>query len=145
MVYHGRPFPSSVVPVSAQANRTLRYLNTFSCIGPDCEDNCCHHRHVDIDHDSYQRLKTAASFSAKPIRKKLTQLIKITEPKDDPHKKRILDEMGRRAKRLKLKPSYAFMLDDDGACHFQAQDGLCEIHAHFGADMLPIACATYPR
>jgi len=120
-------------------------MNTFSCIGPDCEDNCCHGWRVDIDADSYERLKTAASFSAKPIRKKLMDLIQITDPSDDPVKKKVLEKMGSRAKRLKMKPSYAFKLDDEGICHFQTEEKLCEIHSHFGGEMLPVVCATYPR
>ena len=112
-------------------------MNTFS--HRTRQDNCCHGWRVDIDADSYERLKTAASFSAKPIRKKLMQLIKITDPpttrSSAGHRKD-----GEPGQATQDQAVILFKLDDEG-CHFQTEE-LCEIHSHWR--WLPVVCATYP-
>ena len=101
-------------------NRTLRYMNRFACIGPDCEDDCCHGAPARVDPESYDRLEKAVGFSPKPMREKFSQWVQIVEPHKDPARRDAIQKLGRRAKRLQLRPAYSFKLNDEGACGFQA-------------------------
>src|SRR5215813_7582033 len=41
---------------SVSGDSTLRYMTRFSCIGPACEDNCCHDWKVSVDHTTHEKL-----------------------------------------------------------------------------------------
>lgn len=105
----------------------LRYMTRFRCIGPDCEDSCCHLWKIPVDQGHYVRLRRALS--------------------------RLPGEAARRQDALVLAPPeqrsrdhFALVrLRDDGCCPFWDPDRLCAIHRHLGEELLPDVCATYPR
>ena len=55
------------------------YSRRFRCIGPDCEDNCCHGWVVPIDTASLDRYRR---LPAGPLRSQLDACIRIKEAND---------------------------------------------------------------
>ena len=41
-------------PMDADSDFTLRYMERFRCIGPECEDNCCYGWSVMVDGPHYK-------------------------------------------------------------------------------------------
>ncbi len=103
---------------------TARYLTRFRCLGAACEDHCCHDWKVIVDQKHYDRLHERMTSEAE--RAELAAGIKKLDH-GAPNR-------------------YALMvLGDDGNCRFLDRDALCSIHARYGEELLPDACATYPR
>jgi lysine-N-methylase len=113
------PHPGSM---EAQADLALKYLSRFSCIGPDCEDNCCHGWKVSVDGRSYQRLIGASRLAAGKEGRRLREALRTEEG-----------------------PSYAMQLRPDGKCSMLDAGGLCHVQTTFGENFLPDVCATFPR
>lgn len=99
-----------------------QYAKAFRCIGPECEDTCCHGWDVPIDRATYEKYQSTPSFRARADQ----HLVLITSnPTDAAHA------------RIKLTPSMT--------CPFLAADRLCGIQKEYGEDHLSTACSTYPR
>ena len=100
-----------------------RFYDQFSCIGSDCEDNCCSTNYkIDVNKACYKHLI---------YKSKLT----------DTEKSYLL-----RNKDSKKKSEYATMrLNHKGACHFLTEKNLCGLYATAGEQWLPQACKDYPR
>jgi lysine-N-methylase len=104
----------------------LKYLDGFSCIGPDCEDDCCSEGWaVPVDEKHYhllaERLAQLPDGTAEVAR---TMAIEA-EP---------------------TKQRYALMVFDERQhCAQFDQDRLCRIHTRFGEEMLSDTCAVFPR
>lgn|GEM_PF-3064066 len=100
-----------------------RFYDQFSCIGSDCEDNCCSTNYkIDIDKASYQY----AIYKSK-----LTDTEKSYFVRD---------------KDAKKKSEYAVMqLNHKGACHFLTKKNLCSLYDTVGYQRLPQICKDYPR
>jgi lysine-N-methylase len=101
-----------------------QYMNSFSCIGSDCEDTCCAGWQVTIDKSMYKKYNRVRD-------KELTPLIN---------------------KKVKKKGSdstfenYASMeLDSNLRCSFLSEQNLCKIQLKLGEGYLSNVCATYPR
>jgi lysine-N-methylase len=107
---------------------TLRYLTRFSCIGGECEDDCCHGWRVDIDEATYKKVKAAMLLSSDEARRPLKAAIRVVPAANKRERRRYQVRMG-----------------DEGRCPLQRPDGLCHVQAHFGEGMLSDVCATYPR
>ncbi|TNF36899.1 MAG: hypothetical protein EP329_04410 [Deltaproteobacteria bacterium] len=107
----------------------LRYMTRFGCIGPDCEDHCCYGWRVDIDAETYRKMMVAAQFSAKDIAPRLASSIKIIPG----------------SKKKQTGTRYQIRHGKDDACPMLDERNLCEIHKHFGHEMLSDVCAIYPR
>jgi len=107
----------------------LRYMTRFGCIGPDCEDHCCYGWRVDIDANTYRKMMVAAQFSAAEIAPMLHSAIKIIPG----------------SKKKKTPTRYQIRHDENDACPMLDERGLCEIHKHFGHEMLSDVCAIFPR
>lgn len=101
------------------------YYDKFSCIGSACELDCCKDWNIYIDKNTYLRYKQLKDpdFAAT-----LPQRVKRVR--------------GETANQLQYAQ---FILGPDGACPFQQEDGLCEIHAKFGHSYLCDTCQIYPR
>lgn len=98
---------------------TPKFYDTFSCIGSDCEDHCCHSWTVNIDRGTYIFMTRKSAFKAKS-----SQAIE----------------------RTRGKAGYArIKLDAQGNCPFRMENGLCEVHATHGHARLSHTCKTYPR
>ena len=99
-----------------------QYAKAFLCIGPECEDTCCHGWDVPIDHATYEKYQSNPSLQPRVDQ----HLVLITKsPTDAEHA------------RIKLTPSLT--------CPFLAADRLCSIQKEYGEDYLSVACSTYPR
>lgn len=107
--------------------KTLRYLEGFRCIGPDCPDSCCVGWRVSVDEHSYRRLHRAA---------------KKTSSREE---KRFKDGMLRQRSNPTPANYAKTRLDGQGRCAFLEADDLCHIHKVFGEACLSETCTFYPR
>ena len=110
--------------MTAPADFTMKYMQRFRCIGPECEDNCCYGWGVAVDEPHFKRLETAATLRSPEERKKFASA--MGEVPDKPRQ-------------------YALRLLPSGLCPYQETNGNCHVHSTFGEDCLPDVCATYPR
>ncbi len=104
---------------------TPTYMNSFSCIGSDCEDSCCIGWQVTLNKKTYQKYKKIkhAELSVK-LNKGL---------------KRIKNQTASDSK-------YAyFSMDSEKRCPMLNEKNLCGLQLNFGEDMLSPVCTTYPR
>jgi lysine-N-methylase len=100
----------------------LRYMSEFECLGGACEDTCCGHWRIDVDEAHYRTLERV-----------------LAQPEDAERFGRAFTVEPSRGHFAVLQPR------DDGACPFLDGARLCELHARFGASVLPDICAQYPR
>ncbi len=106
---------------------SLSAAATFKCIGPDCEDDCCHGWAVLLDQTEYNKIKDKLSHTTAG-RLQFRDRVKKREKNRTPG-------------------AYAdIILRDDGICPFQDQESkLCTIHRDLGESCLGQTCRTYPR
>jgi len=108
---------------------TLNYTKRFGCIGPDCEDHCCYFWRVDIDKNTYEKMKYASQFAPQATRERYKKAIRVHKPK-----------------KKKELPRYTMrMVEGSANCAMLEPNGLCHIHAVFGEKFLSDTCALYPR
>lgn len=103
-----------------------RYITRFSCIGAQCEDNCCHSWGVAIDKQHYELLRD-----------------KMTTPDEQAEFRRslrIVDENDDKGLNYSL-----MVLQDGGNCSMLDTDKLCKIHKRYGEEVLSNTCAIYPK
>ena len=110
--------------MDADSDFTLRYMERFRCIGPECEDNCCYGWSVMVDGPHYKKLETAASLTSKAERQRFSNAMTEVPGRHKLHA-------------IRLKP--------DGDCPMLEPSGMCHVQATWGEDYLPDVCATYPR
>ena len=100
------------------------FYQRFACIGPACDDNCCHSWPIQVDkaHYLYYRGVREPAF-------------------------RELCAASLRRKRKDATPEqYAYIAHPaDGRCPFQDGDGGCRMIRLLGPDSLCDTCAIYPR
>ncbi|PIE20831.1 MAG: hypothetical protein CSA66_00415 [Proteobacteria bacterium] len=111
------------------AHLQLRYMTRFGCIGSRCEDHCCYDRRVDVDLNHYRRLVAAAQFSSAGVRSIIRDSLDVVPA----------------SKRKKTGKRFLIKHDKDRRCPFLDERRLCQLHKSFGHEMLPDACAIYPR
>lgn len=103
-----------------------KYMSRFSCIGPACEDTCCHGWTVPLDPRTYQAYQACDNAELKPLFEKHIQ--KLTEKVDS------------------ISVAQIMMDDtDEKNCPFLDQQGLCNIHSKLGEEALSVTCFTFPR
>jgi lysine-N-methylase len=102
-----------------------KYLREFKCIGPDCEDSCCVEWTIPVDPDGYQRMKKAMRKTAAD-RAKLKQSIQRDKSAQDG------------TTQITIKTP-------NDRCAFLDEDCLCSLQKRFGEQVLPQACALFPR
>lgn len=100
---------------------TPRFYAQFQCIGDQCEDNCCHGWHINIDKKTYRH------YLAHP----------------DPLIQHIAADSLTQIRRSNEEWA-SIDLDDTGHCPFLSE-GLCQIHKRAGAQDLSLTCQSYPR
>jgi lysine-N-methylase len=104
----------------------LRCVTRFRCIGAECDDHCCGDWAVPVDKHHHDLLKRALGADLAD-RQRFARSLELA-----PAPKRTSD-------------SFAFLRPDDhGNCSF-LEGGLCSLQARFGEELLPDACAIYPR
>lgn len=107
---------------------SLKFINEFKCIGPSCEDDCCHGWKITLNQPDFQRLKEAFDHS-----------------KADRHLFR--DSINKCDSTQKNSPNAfaAIKLNAKGNCPFLESSGFCEVHRRFGPKALSSTCQNYPR
>ncbi len=98
------------------------YSKKFRCLAQDCDENCCNGWTIPIDQ------RTLESYRQHPTLKPFVSALVVlnTQSPDAGH-------------------AASMPLTHHGTCAFLNNEKLCSIHAHFGPDILPNACSTYPR
>jgi lysine-N-methylase len=113
------------------------YLETFRCIGSDCEDTCCQGWNVPIDRITYEKCQNLpASPLATLISASLTKCESSAPSKT---------ATGVQAKTGNATPFAQIRIDGADHCPLLTGDRLCRVHAELGEQMLSYACSTYPR
>ena len=105
----------------------MRYMQRFACIGPACEDNCCHGWTVEIDARTHDRMQKLTQLHSPEERRRYVRAVKQVD-------------VGR-----KSGPITIFKLGEDSACTMLESSGLCHIQNTFGEKLLSDVCALYPR
>jgi lysine-N-methylase len=101
-----------------------KYMETFQCIGSNCEENCCHGWQVTIDKQTFKKYRTVEILE---LHDKLKNMVKISESSTS-------------------ADSHAHIkLDANGFCPFLDEKNLCEIQGNLGSSYLSKTCQTYPR
>lgn len=112
--------------LASMSCRSLRAVEEFSCIGSDCENNCCHTWRVSLTKKDYVIWRKAARKDPKEL-----ELFEKNVPKS----------------KSANNSGYANLLldKDTGRCSFQKECGLCRVHEKFGQEALPSTCRTFPK
>lgn len=100
------------------------YIEKFKCIGPNCEDDCCHGWCVYIDKETYEKY------------------LKI---KDEEMKQKFKNYL-QKNKNCTSNFNFAVMnMKENGQCPMQDENMLCTIHKNYGAELLSYTCWLYPK
>lgn len=116
---------------------TLRYMSRFRCIGPACEDHCCHSWTVGVDEKNLKDLMIASTYQPE-MRARIVEAV----VRDRPRERDFKEKNGKKASKVKL---FKMQLAADGDCLMLDDNNLCRIHGAFGEALLSNVCATYPR
>lgn len=101
-------------------------MQSFSCIGSECEDTCCHGWTILVEKSTYKKLKK--------LRPKDTDLLPV------------INETFKRNPQAKGDADHAIIgHGESDFCPLLGPSGLCNIHAQLGESYLPKVCADYPR
>ena len=100
---------------------TPKYYQRFQCIGSACEDTCCGHYRVNVDHKSMKFLLYKSKIKSDIVN--VFEATVTAEPK--------------------VKKS--FVLDHNGKCPLLNEEKLCKIYIHDGPERMPQICQEYPR
>ncbi len=103
------------------------YSRRFRCIGPKCEDDCCHGWVVPVDQNT---LRQYLALPPGPLRSELETCIQPRTPD-------AAQPSFRGAASIRMLPS--------GACPFLTSERLCRIHREMGPSRLSETCAQFPR
>jgi lysine-N-methylase len=104
--------------------RAIRCMTSFRCLGPACEDDCCHGWNIFVDEPHYEKL--VARMSTPEERAELAARV------------RPIEGGGRHRHAL-------VSLDASLRCRFHDEERLCSLQRRYGEDYLPDGCASYPR
>jgi len=104
-----------------------KYVESFRCIGPACEDSCCAGWAVAIDQATYDKYQTVP---AGPLRTLIDANILRTPEGADGSKPAAFAQ-------IKMPPSRQ--------CPFHNTEQLCQIQVEHGETYLSRTCAEFPR
>jgi len=94
------------------------YLWDFRCDGAACGSHCCRDWRIPVDMAAWERMARLPSKERKTIFAKLTE---------------------------KEETGWETRHNEDGACAFLDEDGLCSLQKRHGESYLPDICESYPR
>jgi lysine-N-methylase len=100
-----------------------RYVSRFSCIGPQCEDNCCTGWKVTLDKKTFKAYRQSAHPQLGPL---------------------LSTQVTRRDEGRKLDYGVIELRPDTQACPLM-EERLCAVHKHLGESHLSHTCHSYPR
>jgi len=98
------------------------YYEAFRCVGSVCEDTCCRGWRVPVDKETYEKYQASSDTE---LGRKLHTLVSIVPNSPS-------------------SENFAEITLNQETCPFLT-DGLCQIQATLGEEMLCKSCATYPR
>jgi lysine-N-methylase len=107
--------------------KTLKYLEDFHCIGPDCPDSCCVGWQVFVDRANYSALRKASKKKGQAEVERFKRGVKRYRA----------DATDRKFASMQLQ--------DGGRCSFLRPDGLCHVHGEYGEALLSETCSMFPR
>lgn len=103
------------------------YMQSFQCLGGDCEDTCCQHWDIRFDRLHYEKLQKAVATN--PAQQDLfLQYVVINAAEQ---------RVDRDFARIRL--------NEQGYCPFLNTAGLCRLHSDYGVEPLSNVCAFFPR
>ena len=100
------------------------YAAAFRCIGPECEDDCCHEWEIPLDSRTYANYK---QFPVQKLGRLVTEFVTINPVG-------VSDGLFAQINR-----------ESSGACPFFGQDRLCSVQQEYGPKLLSATCSMYPR
>lgn len=104
------------------------YAESFRCIGPSCEDNCCcQDWRIDVDRATYEKYRT---IPPGPLRTLIDASILLSPDATQ-------GSNPDRFAQIRLSPA--------NPCPLLSADRLCQVQVEFGEAYLPKVCANYPR
>ncbi|MDW8282455.1 MAG: flagellin lysine-N-methylase [Myxococcales bacterium] len=106
---------------------SLRYMSRFACLGPACEDHCCHSWQVHVDQAHHARIRRELRRAPQVLQRFESGCTLLPAPV---RKKRTFA-------RLQMLPS--------GLCPMLDEDRLCALQRTGGEVLLPDICAVFPR
>lgn len=104
--------------------QTQDYAQAFRCIGPECEDSCCHGWQITLDQPVLVQLRRLHDPALQAILKNQLILHPVTSP---------------------ATQAAHFQLTADHNCPCLRPDHLCSIQATHGEAFLPLGCQLFPR
>jgi lysine-N-methylase len=120
----------------------LRYMDRFGCIGPNCEDTCCHTWVVHVDDKTYEWLDLATKGHPED---RAAVKAAFKRSKRDKKKVKLAEFAARKGLPAPIdEHAYYIKHGSDGFCTLY-KGGICTLHAKFGPRALPNVCAIYPR
>lgn len=115
-----------------QVTGPTQYSERFRCVGSDCEDTCCKDWNIPITRTDAERL---AHLPAGPLR----TLVEASIAEKPAAAGAVGDSNSN-------SPFAIIRLDAaTQQCPMLSGEGLCRVHNEVGPEVLPHACATYPR
>ena len=111
---------------SLKSCRSLRAVENFSCIGSECENNCCHTWRVSLTKKDYVVWRNAVRKDRKELEYFHENVPKTKQSGENEYASLMLDK-------------------ESGRCSFQKECGLCRVHEKFGPEALPSPCRTFPK
>jgi lysine-N-methylase len=100
------------------------YAAAFRCLGPACEDDCCHEWDLPLDSRTYTKYK---QFPVQKLGAVVSEFVKINPVG-------VSDGLFAQINKT-----------SEGACPFFGADHLCGIQKEYGAELLSASCSIYPR
>ena len=100
------------------------YMKTFQCIGPECEDSCCHGFRVELDQPTYLKY---SHIKDKDLKRKFSTVLKLIESN-------------------RSETEYAYLqYPENMQCPMLSSEGWCTIQQKLGEEALSLTCHSYPR
>ncbi len=103
-----------------------KFMTEFSCIGSECEDDCCHGWAIPVEKKAF--------FNIKKLYKKASD-----------EQQAIKDRLIRNRKAENDWSYGVISIKSDERCPLLNQDGLCDLHGKHGSNKLGWVCKDYPR
>lgn len=99
------------------------HYKSFSCTGSACVHNCCQNWRIELSRADYNKIRSAKKSAE--LETKLKQGMKRFKSGED--------------------EKYAFFITSKQQCAMLREDGLCELQAECGHQVLPVVCRVFPR
>ena len=103
----------------------LSVLDTFTCLGDKCPEHCCIEWNIPVDTDTLEKWESLNESDRRYVFD--SSSLQDNENSTDGESARFLEK------------------DESGYCVMLGGNGLCQLQASLGHDVLPKMCRDYPR